>query len=107
MTVVKSLMTTKCTLSAGHFDGRGSLPVQYKAHCLMQHVQGYTGSHWKPLSGNYLLCIAPAAARVTANKITTKTCTHFAGHFDGRGGALVQYCAHHSMEEIQGFSRRH
>ena len=36
----------------------------------MQHVQGYTGSHWTPPSGNYSLRIALAAARATANKIT-------------------------------------
>jgi hypothetical protein len=36
----------------------------------MQHVQGYTGSHWMPPSGDYSLRIALAAARVTANKIT-------------------------------------
>jgi hypothetical protein len=35
----------------------------------MQHVQGYTGSHWTPPSGDYLLRIALAAAR-TANKTT-------------------------------------
>jgi hypothetical protein len=38
-------------------------------HRLMQHVEGYTGSHWTPPSGDYLLCIALAAAR-TANKTT-------------------------------------
>jgi hypothetical protein len=36
----------------------------------MQHVQGYTGSHWTPPSGDYSLRIALAAARATAN-ITT------------------------------------
>jgi hypothetical protein len=35
----------------------------------MQHVQGYTESHWTPPSGNYSLRIALAAAR-TANKTT-------------------------------------
>ena len=36
----------------------------------MQHVQGYTGSHWHwtPPSGNCLLRIAPVATRVMANK---------------------------------------
>ncbi len=34
----------------------------------MQHVQGYTGSHWTLPSGDYLLRIALAAARVPANK---------------------------------------
>jgi hypothetical protein len=37
-------------------------------HCPMQHVQGYTGSHWTPPLGNYSLRIALAAARATANK---------------------------------------
>ena len=34
----------------------------------MQHVQGYTGSHWTLPLGDYLLRIALAAARATANK---------------------------------------
>ena len=36
----------------------------------MQHVQGYTGSHWTPPSGDYSLRIALAAARATAKKTT-------------------------------------
>jgi hypothetical protein len=36
----------------------------------MQHVQGYTGSHWTPPSGDYSLRIASAAAGATANKTT-------------------------------------
>jgi hypothetical protein len=39
-------------------------------HCPMQHVQGYTGSHWTPPSGDYSLRIALAAAKATANKTT-------------------------------------
>jgi hypothetical protein len=39
-------------------------------HCLMQHVQGYTGSHWTPPLGDCSLRIALAAARATANKTT-------------------------------------
>jgi hypothetical protein len=68
MTMVKSLMTIKCPLSAGRFDGHGSPPVQYEAHLPMEHVQGYTRSHWMLPSDNYSLHIAPAAARATANK---------------------------------------
>jgi hypothetical protein len=33
----------------------------------MQHDQGFTGSHWTPPSGDYSLCITPAAARATIN----------------------------------------
>jgi hypothetical protein len=71
MTMAKSSMTIKCNLSAIRFDGLGGPPVQYKAHCLMQHVQGYSRSHWTPPSGDYSLHIAPVAARATANKMTT------------------------------------
>jgi hypothetical protein len=72
MTMAKLLMTIECTLSAIHFDGHGGPPVQYEVHFPMQHVQGYSRSHWTPPSGNYLHHIAPADARETANKMTTK-----------------------------------
>ncbi len=71
----KATMTSKCTSSTGHFDGHSSVPEQYRWHCPMRHVQGNSGSHWMLLSGDYLLCIAPAAARATANETTTKKCT--------------------------------
>jgi hypothetical protein len=37
-------------------------------HRPMQHDQGYIGSHWTPPLGDYLFCIASAAARATINK---------------------------------------
>jgi hypothetical protein len=91
MTMAKSLMTNKCTSVVGHFDGHGGALGGYRQHCLMRHVQGYVGSHWMPPSGNYLLCIAPAAARATGKQTTINKYTYFSGHFDGRGGAPVQY----------------
>jgi len=42
----------------------------------MQHVQGYTRSHWTLSSGNYLPRIAPAAAMVKNNKTTVKYTPH-------------------------------
>jgi hypothetical protein len=68
-------MTNKCTSSAGHFDGHSGAPEQYRWHPPMRHVQGYSGSHWMLPSGDYLLPIAPAAARATTNEMTTKKCT--------------------------------
>jgi hypothetical protein len=68
--MTKSTMTNKCTSSAGHFDGHGSAPEQYRWHHQMRLVQGYFGSHWTPPSGNYLLRIAPAAARATGKQTT-------------------------------------
>jgi hypothetical protein len=58
----------KCTSVAGHFDGHAEALKGYMWHRLMQHVQGYSQSHWMPPSGNYLLSIAPAASRVTEHK---------------------------------------
>ncbi len=59
---------SECTSSTGHFNGHGDALVQYEAHGPMQHVQGYTGSHWTLPLGNYSFCIAPEAARATANE---------------------------------------
>jgi hypothetical protein len=36
----KVMMTNKCISSAGHFDGHGGAPEQYRWHCPMRHVQG-------------------------------------------------------------------
>ena len=97
----------KMFLRCGHFDCHGGAPEQYIRHCLMQHVQGYTGSHWMVPLGNYLLRIAPAATRATANKTTKKKYNIFAAHFDGHSNAPVRYRAHHLIEEVQGFTRSH
>jgi hypothetical protein len=64
------VVVNKCTSSAGHFDGHGGAPEQYRQHCPMWHVQGYSVSHWMPASGNYSLRIAPAAARATGKQTT-------------------------------------
>jgi hypothetical protein len=68
--MTKLTMTNKCTSFAGRFDGHGGAPVQYRQHPLMRHVQGYSGSHWMPPSGKYLLRITPAATRATGKQIT-------------------------------------
>ncbi len=70
----EATMTNECTSSTGRFDGNSGAPERYR-HRPMRHVQGYSGSHWTLPSGNYLLRIAPVAARATANKTTTKKCT--------------------------------
>jgi hypothetical protein len=70
--MTKSTMTSKCISITAHFEDLADAPEQYRQHHLMQHVQGYPGSHWTPPSGNYLLRIAPAAAMATANKTMTK-----------------------------------
>ncbi len=101
------MATNKCTSVEGNFDGRMDASKQYTQHCLMQHVQGYTLSHWMPSSGNYLLRIGPAAARATANETTMKTYTCFAGRFDGHGNAPVRYRTHHPMEGVEGYTKSH
>jgi hypothetical protein len=66
--MTKLTMANKCTLSAGRFNGHSGAPEGYRWHRLMQHVKGYSGSHWTPASGDYLLCIAPAAASATVKQ---------------------------------------
>jgi hypothetical protein len=45
--------------------------VQRGAHHLIEHVQGFTWSHWMPPSGKCLRRIAPAATMVDAFVETT------------------------------------
>jgi hypothetical protein len=66
----EATMTNKCTSSTSRFDPHGGALEQYRWHCLMQHVQGYSGSHWTPASGDYSLRITPAAARATGKQTT-------------------------------------
>jgi hypothetical protein len=73
--MTKSTMMNKCTSSAGRFNGHGGAPEQYRQHCPMRHVQGYSESHWTLPSGDYLLLIAPAAARATGKQTTINTFT--------------------------------
>jgi hypothetical protein len=66
----EATMMNKCTSSVGHFDGHGGAPEQYRRRCPMRYVQGYSRNHCMPASGNYLLRIAPAAARATGKQTT-------------------------------------
>jgi hypothetical protein len=79
----------KYTSFTGRFDGCADAPVLCGAHCLMEEVKGFARSHWTPPPGKYLLQIAPAGTRATANKATMKKCTNLTAHFYGHGGAPV------------------
>jgi hypothetical protein len=105
--MTKLTMTPKCTSVAANFEGLADAPERYRLHRPMQHVQGYYGSHWMLASGNYLLCIAPAAARATGMQTTINKHTCKDGHFDGHGDAPVRNRAHCPMEEVQSFNRSH
>jgi hypothetical protein len=97
----------ECTSSAVRFDGHSDAPEQYRWHRPMRHVQGYSGSHWMPALGNYLLRITPAAARATGKQTTINKYTYKASCFDGHGNAPVRNRTHRSMEEVQSFTRSH
>ena len=58
-------------------------------------------------SGNYVLRIAPVAARATGIQTTINKYTCKAGHFDGHGDASVRNHMHLPMEEVQSFTRSH
>jgi hypothetical protein len=67
--------TNKYTSVMGHFDGHAAKWVQCRAHCSMQHVQGYTRCPWTLPTGEYLLHITPGAARGTGKKTMMKNTT--------------------------------
>jgi hypothetical protein len=54
----------KCTSIAEHFNGHAEALKQFMQHRPMEDVQGHIKSHWMPPSGNFLLSIAPADARI-------------------------------------------
>jgi hypothetical protein len=58
-----------------------------------------------PPLGDYLLRIAPAAARATGKQTTINKYTYKGGRFDDHGNAPVRNHAHCPMEEVQSFTR--
>jgi hypothetical protein len=55
----------KCRQIDDNFDGHaGNAAVRRGAHRPMEHIQGFTRSHWMPPLGECLPCIAPTAAMV-------------------------------------------
>ena len=54
----------KCRQIAGDFDCHADAAVRRGADRPMEHIQGFTRSHWMPPSGECLRRIAPTAAMV-------------------------------------------
>jgi hypothetical protein len=65
----------KCRQIAGDFDGHGDAAVRCEAHHPMEHIQGFTQSHWMLPSGECLRHIAPAAVIVDEFVETTQNTT--------------------------------
>ena len=61
----------KCRRIACDFDCHADAAVQCRAHRLMEHILGFTRSHWMPPLGECLRRIAPAATMV--NKFVENT----------------------------------
>jgi hypothetical protein len=56
--------------NSGDFDHHADASVQCGVHCLMEHIPGFTRSHWMLPLGKCLHHIAPAAAM--ADKFVAK-----------------------------------
>ena len=54
----------KCRRIAGNFDCHADAAVRRGVHRPIEHIQGFTRSHWMLPSGKCLRRIAPAAAMV-------------------------------------------
>jgi hypothetical protein len=61
----------KCRRIAGDFDCHADAVVRRGAHRPIEHIQGFTRSHWMPPSGECLHRIVPAAAMVDGFVETT------------------------------------
>jgi hypothetical protein len=61
----------KCRRIAGDFDCHADAGVQRGAHRPVEHIRGFTRSHWMPPSGKCLRRIAPVAAMVDGFVETT------------------------------------
>ena len=60
---------------AGNFDCHGNAALQRGVYRPVEHIQGFTGSHWMPLLGECLRRITPAATMVNKFVITTQNTT--------------------------------
>ena len=54
----------KCRRIAGNFDCHTNAALRRGAHRLIEHIQGFTRSHWMPPLGECLRRTAPAAIMV-------------------------------------------
>jgi hypothetical protein len=54
----------KCRQIARDFDGHVDAAVRCGSHRPMEHIQGFTWSHWMPPLVECLRCITPGAAMV-------------------------------------------
>jgi hypothetical protein len=65
----------KCREIAGDFDHHADAVVQCVAHHPMEHILGFTRSHWMLPLGEYLRRITTAAAMVDNFFVEHKTLT--------------------------------
>ncbi len=68
------------------------------------------GLHRKPPDaaiGRLLAPYRPGGRQGGSKRYDNATCTHFAGHFDGRSNVAVWYRAHRPMEKVRGFHKSH
>ena len=81
----------KCRQISGNFDCHGDAAVQHGVHRPIEHIQGFTGSHWMLSLGKCLCRIAPAAAMVNEFVETTQNTykTQFLASNYGSFQALV------------------
>jgi hypothetical protein len=63
----------KCRQIAGNFDCHTDAAVRHKAHRPIEHIQGFTRSHWMPPLGKCMRRTAPAA--IMADEFVKTTLT--------------------------------
>jgi hypothetical protein len=83
----------KCGETAGDFDHQVDAAAQCGVHCPIEHIPGFTRSHWMPPSGKCLCRITPAATMVNEyieNTQNTNETLFLASNY-GTNRSLVVY----------------
>ncbi len=89
------------------FDARVDALARHRRYRPIEGVQGFTRSHWTPLSGEYSLRIAPDRQRGRMPKKKRRKSTILVGRFARTVGAQVRNQAHRPTEEVQGYPESH
>ena len=69
----KSMATKKCRQIDGNIDCHGNAAVRRGGDCPMEHIRGFTGSHWMSLLVKCLRHITPAPAAAMVKQFKSNT----------------------------------
>jgi hypothetical protein len=73
--------TTKMRANCWQIYCHADAAIQHGAHRLIEHIQGFTWSHWMPPSGECLCRIAPAPSAAMVDEFVETTLNTYKTQF--------------------------